>query len=219
MAVMENYPSAKNVAECKLSALTKIIKDASRNRSGKEKAAALIDGAKNSIGIHSSAKALELQMLAEQIRLYNKHIDNFDREIRRLMQEVDSTITSVPGIGFTLGAMILGEIGSVERFATPAKLLAFAGLEPSIYQSGKFTPASGKMVKRGSPYLRYALMQAARLVSQYDPTFSLYLKKKLEEGKSYTVATSHVAKKLVRILFAILKNNTAYSPNYSLFAA
>lgn len=218
-AVLSRFPSARDLAACSVKTLAELLRKASRGRYGREKAAALIEGAQNSIGVYSAARALELQMMVEQIELYSKHIAKFDKKIRFVFQQTDSTITSVPGIGTTLGAMILGEIGCIERFANPGKLLAFAGLEPSIYQSGKFTPASGKMVKRGSPYLRYSLMQAARLVSRYDMTFALYLKKKQEEGKSYQVATSHVAKKLVRILHSLLKNNSAYSTYYSPIAS
>lgn len=219
MAVLEKYPSAKDLKRCRKSTITNILLKVSRGRVGEEKAELLISAAKTSIGVYSLAKTLELQMLLEQIILYRKHIKRFDKEIKRVMEESGTTITTVKGIGYVLGAMILGEIGDINRFENPGKILAFAGLEASIYQSGNFTPASGKMVKRGSPYLRYAFMQAARCVAFFNPVFSEYMEKKRSEGKSYTVATSHVAKKLVRVLFAIIRNNSVYSSNYSLFAA
>lgn len=104
------------------------------------------------------------------------------------MEQIDSPILSVPGIGSILGAAILSEIGDIHRFASPAKLLAFAGLEPSVYQSGKYKPSSGKMVKRGSPYLRWALIQAARLVPRFHVIFGQYLNKKLSENKHFSIA-------------------------------
>ena len=110
---------------------------------------------------------------------------------------------------------VLKEIGDIKRFSSPAKLLSFAGSEPSVYQSGKFSASSGKMVKRGSPYLRWALLQAARTVPKFSLTFASYFNKKRNEGKHYCVAASHCAKKLIRIIFALLNNNSSFSDNFS----
>ncbi|WP_322977037.1 IS110 family transposase [Clostridium kluyveri] len=95
----------------------------------------------------------------------------------------------------------MAEIGDIKRFTTPCKLLAFAGLDPSTYQSGKYTASHTPMVKRGSAYLRWAILMAGRTVSMRDATFSAYLSKKQSEGKHYYVAMSHVAKKLIRVIF------------------
>lgn len=135
-----------------------------------------------------------------------------DKQIKIVVDEINSPITTIPGIGYTLAAIILAEIGDIERFLTPAKLLAFAGMEPSTYQSGKFNASKTPMVKRGSTYLRWAILQAARLVPMRDATFSAYLAKKRSEGKHFNVARSHVGKKLLRVIFYILKNNTAFVP-------
>ncbi|WP_337998875.1 IS110 family transposase [Desulforamulus ruminis] len=128
------------------------------------------------------------------------------------MVALDSPILTVPGISYTLGAIILAEVGDITRFATPAKLLAFAGLDPSTYQSGKFSANSTPMVKRGSSYLRWALINAARLIAMRDPTFKSYMAKKKSEGKHQFVALSHVGKKLVRVIFSLLKNNSIFIP-------
>ena len=106
--------------------------------------------------------------------------------------------------------MLIAEVGDIARFATPDKLLAFAGLEPAMYQSGKFTGQRGAMVKRGSPYLRWALIQAARSVCLYAPVFKECLGRKLAEGKHYNCAMGHVAKKLVRLVFSLMSTNEAY---------
>ena len=126
------------------------------------------------------------------------------------MEEIDSPILTIPGISYTLGAIIIAEIGDITNFDTPAKLLAFAGLEPSTYQSGSFTAGKTPMVKRGSSYLRWALLNAARLVSMRDETFKLYCQKKKSEGKHHFVVMSHVGKKLVRVVFQLLKTNNAF---------
>jgi len=126
------------------------------------------------------------------------------------MEEIDSPILTIPGISYTLGAIIIAEIGDITNFDTPAKLLAFAGLEPSTYQSGNFTAGKTPMVKRGSSYLRWALLNAARLVAMRDETFKLYCQKKKSEGKHHFVVMSHVGKKLVRVVFQLLKTNNAF---------
>ena len=104
------------------------------------------------------------------------------------MKEIASPILTAPGISYTLGAIIFAEIGDIANFQNSAKKLAFAGLEPSTYQSGKFTAGNTPMVKRGSTYLRWAFLNAARLVSIRDATFNAYCRKKKAEGKHHNVA-------------------------------
>ena len=141
----------------------------------------------------------------------SEQVCEYDTEIKAMMDQIDSPILSISGIGYTLGATIVAEIGNISRFPSPAKLLAFAGLEPSIYQSGKFVPSSGKMVKRGSPFLRWALLQVAGYVSNYSSAFALYRAKKSAEGKPPAVVRSHVAKKLVRIIFSLFSHSSPFS--------
>lgn len=214
-AVLGLYPSAKAISAARIDSLTKIIHNASRGRLGREKAEVLKAAAKTSVGTYSAAQELKLQMLFENISLLNKQIAVLETKIKETMIQVASPITTIPGIGWTLGAMILAEIGDIKRFSSPAKLLSFAGAEPSVYESGKFAATSGTMVKRGSPYLRWALLQAARTVPLYSTTFSAYFNKKINEGKHYCVAASHCAKKLVRVIFALLNNNSPFADSFS----
>jgi len=215
MALMTRYPSAKALAACNLDTLTELLKTASRGRFGRERAEALRKLAKESIGSFSESAVFQLRLLLKRIELLNAQVEMYDDEIRRLMDLLDSPILSVPGIGYTLGAMILSEIGDIKRFSSPAKLLAFAGLEPSVYQSGKFNPASGKMVKRGSPFLRWALLQVATYAPAFSVTFAAYYVKKRSEGKSPSVAHSHVAKKLVRVIFSLLSRNASFVDSFA----
>ena len=211
MAILSKYPSAKDLSSCRRASLAKLLASSSRGRFGIDKAEAIIDLAKNSIGKYSRADAIALSMALEEITFYSGQIERLEHEIHLIFQEHPSPVLSIPGIGEVIGAMIVSEIGNIERFSNPNKLLAYAGLEPSIYQSGKFTPSSGSMVKRGSSFLRWALMIAARLVPRFSLTFGAYLYKKSSEGKHFNVATSHVAKKLVRVIFSLLKNNSLFS--------
>ena len=129
------------------------------------------------------------------------------------MNEMQSPITTIPDIGIRMGAMILAEIGDFSRFDSPDKILAYAGMSPSTYQSGQLSlsGAYSHMEKRGSRYLRYALYNATKYVCLWDPTFEAYLAKKRAEGKHYNVALSHAAKKLVRLIYAMEKSRQPYN--------
>lgn len=210
-AILKRYPSAARLAACHCDTLAALLRKSSRGRFGRAKAEHLKLLARNSIGNPSPARTLELKMLLSRIDLLSEQIAEYDTEIRRIMDQFHSPVLSIPGIGYTLGAMIVAEIGSISRFPSPAKLLAFAGLEPSIYQSGKFVPSSGRMVKRGSPFLRWALLQAAGFVPLHSSTFASYRAKKSAEGKTAPVVRSHVAKKLVRVIFSLLSHSSAFS--------
>ena len=133
--------------------------------------------------------------------------------IQTMMEEIHSPVTTIPGIGVRMGAMILAEIGDFSRFDSPDKILAYAGLSPSTYQSGQLSlsGAYSHMEKRGSRYLRYALYNATKYVCLWDPTFAAYLAKKRAEGKHYNVALSHAAKKLVRLIYAMEKSQHPYN--------
>ena len=126
------------------------------------------------------------------------------------MDEIHSPITTIPGIGFRMAAMICAEVGDFTRFDSPDKLLAYAGMSPSTYQSGQLKNCYPHMEKRGSRYLRYALYNATKYVCHWDPTCADYLAKKRTEGKHYNVALSHAAKKLVRLIFAMEKSRQPY---------
>ena len=211
MAILTKYPSARDIASCRPSSLAKILETSSRGRFGLENAKVIVNLAKNSVGTYSNADSLSLSMTLEEIQFYSSQISRIEREIHLILKEHPSPILTIPGIGETIAAMIISEIGNIQRFSNPNKLLAFAGLEPSIYQSGNFTPSSGSMVKRGSPYLRWAILWAARLVPRFSKTFGEYFDKKSSEGKHFNVTTSHVAKKLVRVIFSLEKNGAVFS--------
>lgn len=210
--LLSELPSPKDVANCHLTKLTNILSKASRGKYGKTKAIALKEAASNSIGTSTKSLSLELQQTIRLIQSVQAEINILDLQIREVVTEINSPIMSIPGISYTLAAIILSEIGEIEKFTSSAKLLAFAGLDPSTYQSGKYNASHTPMVKRGSTYLRWAILTASRSVSMRDSTFSAYLSKKQTEGKHYYVAMSHVAKKLIRVIFYLLKTNTAFVP-------
>lgn len=211
-ALLLEYPTAKAIAQCHLTKLTNLIKENSKGRYGKDKAVLFRELALKSIGSNSPSTAFELQQTIRLINNLQEEVTILDKHIKAIMKDIDSPILTIPGISYTIGAIILAEIGDISNFSTPAKLLAFAGLEPSTYQSGKFNAGKTPMVKRGSTYLRWAFLVAARLVAMRDTTFKDYCCKKKTEGKHYAVAMSHVGKKLVRVVFHLLKTNSSFLP-------
>ncbi|MCR3761939.1 IS110 family transposase [Clostridium felsineum] len=211
-SLLSELPSPKNIANCHLTKLTNILSKSSNGRYGKDKAITLKKVANTSIGTATRSLSFELQQTIRLIQSVQNEIDILDSQIKEVVIEINSPIMSITGISYTLASIILAEIGDIKRFTTPAKLLAFAGLDPSTYQSGKFSASHTPMVKRGSTYLRFAILTASRTVSMRDYTFATYLNKKQSEGKHYYVAMSHVAKKLVRVIFHLLKSNTTFAP-------
>ena len=210
LKLLLDLPNTNDIANCHLTHLVNLVSTYSHGRHDRDWTVRLRELAKNSIGVNSKAKSLELQQTIRQIMSLSNEINLIDSEIKTLVTESGTSLMTIPGIGCTLAAVILAEIGDITRFATPAKLQAFAGLDPTTYQSGQFTGNRDVMVKRGSTYLRWALLTAARIACKYDKTFGEYLGRKLSEGKHYNSAMGHVAKKLIRVIFCLMNSGGAY---------
>ena len=211
-ALLAELPGASYVAECHLTRLKSILFSSSKGHYKQDKAIELRDAAKASIGSILPAKSMELQHTIRLIRELNEEIEEVEGALKKRMDEIHSPILTIPGIRYRMGAMILAEIGDFSRFDSPDKILAYAGLSPSTYQSGKLVNAYPHMEKRGSRYLRYALFNATKFVCTWDPAFAAYLAKKRAEGKHYNVAISHAAKKLVRLIYALETSGKPYYP-------
>ena len=211
-ALLSEFPGAKQIASCHLTRLTHLLSGSSKGHYKRDKAIEIRDAARVSIGSVMPAKSLELKHTIHLIGVLTEEINEIESSIHEIMDENPSPILTIPGINYRMGAMILAEIGDFTRFDSPNKILAYAGLSPSTYQSGKLENAYPHMEKRGSRYLRYALFNATRFVCKWDPTFAVYLAKKIAEGKHYNVAISHAAKKLVRVIWALQKSGDSYCP-------
>ena len=209
-ALLEEFPSAKQVASAHLTRLKSLLETASKGRYKQEMALAIRNAARNSISSQMPAKSLELQHTIRLIRELDTEIAEIEEQIHSIMDELHSPITTIPGLGFRMATMILAEVGDFSRFDSPDKLLAYAGMSPSTYQSGQLKNCYPHMEKRGSRYLRYALFNATKYVCHWDTNFAAYLAKKRAQGKHYNVAISHAAKKLVRLIFAMEKSGTPY---------
>ena len=208
--LLSELPSAREIGSCHLTHLTKLLENASKGRYSREKAIEIREAARVSIGSNMPAKSLELRHTLRLIGELDSEITEIESEIKRIMDQISSPILTIPGIGYRMGAMILAEIGDFSRFDSPDKILAYAGASPSTYQSGQLESSYSHMEKRGSRYLRYALINAAKYVCHWDETFGAYLQKKLSEGKHYNVAITHATKKLVRLIYAMEKSGKPY---------
>ena len=210
--ILLKYPTPEDMISVSTRKLTTLLTKSSRGRFGEEKAEQLKTAASGSFGVSFAKDAFSFQIrqLMEQIMFLEKQITELEQEIAALLQEIGSFITTIPGIGDTLGAVILGEIGDIHRFDTPGKLVAFAGLDVKVNQSGEFTGTRSKISKRGSPYLRRAIWLAATRAAFCDPILSAYYQSLRARGKHHLTAVGAVARKLCNIIFAILRENRPY---------
>ena len=212
-ALLSEFPSARAVASAHLTRLSNLLSGSSKGRYGKDTAVLFRETARSSIGSHMPAKSLELKHTIHLIQELTAEIDEIEAAIKQIMdKEIQSPILTIPGISYRMGAMIIAEIGDFSRFDSADKILAYAGMSPSTYQSGQLDNCYSHMEKRGSRYLRYALYNATKYVCHWEESFAVYLDKKRSEGKHYNVALSHATKKLVRLIFAMEKSGRAYIP-------
>lgn len=207
-----DYSSPTDFEELSVETLTETLETLSRKKIGKDTAQKLIDSAKNSFGVTFSKESFtfQLKLLIEQVKFIEDQVKECEAKIKELMSKIDSPITTIPGIGPVLGAIIISEFGDISRFDKPSKLVAFAGIDATVSQSGEFEGTHNVMSKRGSPYLRKALFQAALVASNSDPVLKAFYQKKRAEGKHHKTCIGAVARKLCNIIFAVLKNNKPY---------
>lgn len=210
-ALLKEAPSPDAIASMHLTHLTHLLKSASHGHFKKETAVELRVLAQKSVGSSDKSLSIQITQSIEQIELLDRQLKQIESEMEDIVKSLDSVIMTIPGIGYINGGMILGEIGDVTRFTNPSKLLAFAGLDPSVYQSGNFEAKHTRMSKRGSRTLRYALINAAHNVVKNNKTFNDYYNHKLSEGRSHYNALGHCAGKLIRIIYKMLTDNIEFN--------
>ncbi|WP_339229560.1 IS110 family transposase [Aeribacillus sp. FSL K6-2833] len=216
--VLMNYTLPEDLLEIDPQELANLLQEASNGRYGESRALKKADQLREStlntfgITIGTDVFKLQIQLLLEQIQLIEKHL----KEIEEVMIEISNRqkhyLTTITGISDVTACVILGEIGSIDRFERPEQLVAYAGLDASVHQSGDFNSSNTRISKRGSPYLRRAIWQAAFVASNHDPALSLYYQKLRKRGKAHGTAIGAVARKLTHIIFAILRDNKPYEP-------
>ena len=209
-ALLKEAPSPEAITSMHLTHLTHLLEANSHGHFKKETAVELRVLAQKSVGNSDKSLSIQITQSIEQIELLDRQLVLIESEMEDIICSIDSVIMTIPGIGYVNGGMILGEIGDITRFSNPSKLLAFAGLDPSVYQSGNFEAKHTRMSKRGSKVLRYALVNAAHNVVKNNKTFKAYYDQKISEGRSHYNALGHCAGKLVRVIYKMLSANVAF---------
>ena len=210
------YPLPEDMLSVSTTKLSKFISKCSHGRYSRLKAEEIRSAAQNSFGVKFAADAFSFQIkqMLEQIKFIEKQLDELENKIFDLLSKTNSVITTIPGIGNVLGAVIIGEIGNISRFDSASKLVAYAGLDVKVSQSGQFIGTQMKISKKGSPYLRRAIWTAANRAAFVDPVLSAYYQSLKSRGKHHLTAIGAVARKLCNIIFAVLRDNKPYQPIY-----
>ena len=209
--LLKEAPTAEAVASMHMTHLAHLLEVSSHGHFSKEEAKALRVLAQKSVGASDSALSIQVTQTISQIELLDSQLESIEREMTDIMMFHDPIIMTIPGIGYINGGMILGEIGDIHRFSNPNKLLAFAGLDPVVYQSGNFKVSRTRMSKRGSRVLRYALINAAHNVVKNNKTFKAYYDAKMTEGRSHYNALGHCAGKLVRVIWKMMTDEIEFN--------
>ena len=214
MGILEKYLTPENIENTPIDELFEIIKDKSHNRLTRAKAISIKEAAADTFGIKiaQDAFSFQLKQLIDRMNFLDKQIEALDIEIMKYYEQFDCYLHTIPGIGIIGAATILAEIGDISRFKNSSALVAFAGIDPTVRQSGEFNSTHNHMSKRGSPYLRHAIFLAATTCSFHNSPLNAYYKKKRDQGKHHLTATGAVARKLTTIIYAVLRDSKPYEP-------
>jgi len=209
--LLKLYSSPKDVANLHLTTLSNVLTKASRGKYTKHDAIRLKELASNSVGINNPSLSIQIKHAIDQIELFTGQINEIENLYKSILDSTNSPILTIPGMSYIQAAPILACIGDINRFNHPCQVLAYAGLDPSVIQSGNFNARSTRMSKRGSGMLRYALVYSAHNVVKNNSTFRDYYLSKTSQGKSHYCALGHAAHKLVRVIFKLLKDDIPFN--------
>ena len=214
MGILEKYLTPENIENAPIDELFEIIKDKSHNKLTMKKAISIREAAADTFGIKiaQDAFSFQLKQLIDRMNFLDKQIEALDCQILEYYEKFDCYLHTIPGIGMIAAATILAEIGDINRFKSSSALVAFAGIDPTVRQSGEFSSTHNHMSKRGSPYLRHAIFLAATTCSFHNSPLNAYYKKKRDQGKHHLTATGAVARKLTTIIYAVLRDSKPYEP-------
>ena len=212
MGILEKYLTPENIENAPIDELFEIIKDKSHNKLTMKKAFYILEAAADTFGIKiaQDAFSFQLKQLIDRMNFLDKQIEALDCQILEYYEKFDCYLHTIPGIGMIAAATILAEIGDINRFKSSSALVAFAGIDPTVRQSGEFSSTHNHMSKRGSPYLRHAIFLAATTCSFHNSPLNAYYKKKRDQGKHHLTATGAVARKLTTVIYAVLRDGKPY---------
>lgn len=214
MGILEKYLTPENIENAPIDELFEIIKAKSHNKLTMKKAISIREAAADTFGIKiaQDAFSFQLKQLIDRMNFLDKQIEALDCQILEYYEKFDCYLHTIPGIGMIAAATILAEIGDINRFKSSSALVAFAGIDPTVRQSGEFSSTHNHMSKRGSPYLRHAIFLAATTCSFHNSPLNAYYKKKRDQGKHHLTATGAVARKLTSVIYAVLRDSKPYEP-------
>lgn len=212
-------PLPEDLLDVDTDTLADLLNEVSQQRLGRLRATQKAEQVKQlatdtfGIALGTDVFKLQVQLMIEQIQLLEQQLKTVEENMIELSRAQDHYLTTITGISDITASVILGEVGDFERFERPEQLVAFAGLDASVHQSGDFTSNRTKLSKRGSPYLRRAIWQAAFVASNQDPALAAYYQKLRARGKVHGTAVGAVARKLTHIIFAIMRDKKPYKPH------
>lgn len=208
--LLETYGSAANIASADIRSLRKCFELKGKGKRISLTAKELKEAAINSIGIDSAAEVIQIRHLIEQIKMITRQLDEIDKKIEEFSKLNDSPILSIPGISHFSGTSILAELGDIGNFKSHRQIIKYAGVAPLVYESSQYKAEHTRITKSGSKYLRKTLYQIILPVIRFNPVFRQYYELKISQGKSHRCAEGHCVRKLLRIIFHILKNDQQF---------
>ena len=213
--LLSKYPLPEDMLSIPAEELGNLLYECSKGRLGINKAEEIQSRARESFGIKFAKRSFSFQIkqIISQISFLEEQLKEIEIEISCLLEDICPVITTITGIGSVLGASIVSEIGNISRFERANQLVAYAGLDTRIKQSGDFSATNTKLSKRGSPYLRRSIWLAATVAAFKDPALSIYYQGLRARGKAHGTAIGAVARKLTNIIFAVLRDQKPYTPN------
>lgn len=205
--ILDKYNSPSKISKAHLSSISSLIHGKCHTCAYEIK-----ETAKKSIGIKSDYLSFQLSQGVKKLKTLMAEIEEYDKQIEYYVNLINPIILTISGVGYTTAGLILGEIGDIRNFKNSEHLVSFAGLDVKVYESGKYKSTNLSISKKGSVYLRYALYQVAKVCWIHDPMFHQYYLKKQAENKHYYVILGHIEKKIVKVIYSVLKNNKPYIP-------
>jgi len=214
LELLANCATPEDIVAIDTDKLVEMLHKVSRGRFNRDKVERIKETARNSFHaiLATNSASFMLKQFVEQIRFLEKQVAEIDTMIASYLSKFNTLITTITGVGNTLGASIISEIGDIERFESSEKLAAFAGIDPSVVQSGNFTGTRNRMSKRGSPYLRRSIWLAACAAIMHDPALKVFYDLKKSQGKHHYTCVGYICRKLINIIFAVLKSGKPYQP-------
>lgn len=210
MNILKMFGSAENIANTDIRTIRKCFEIEGRGNRISLTPERLKECARSSIGISSSAEVIQIKHLTAQIELIEEQLTEIDKKIEEFSIQNNSPILSIPGISHFSGTSILAELGDISNYSKPSQIIKFAGVAPLHYESSQFNAQHTSITKKGSKYLRKTLYQIILPVIKHNPVFYKYYQLKISQGKGHRCAQGHCVRKLLRIIYHLLKTNQQF---------